>query len=146
MSLWVLAGAVYVGRLLSTLHTATGYLDAASVRLDSALAARRDLDAGRATLATIARAEQTRSRHLSLLAGVTAVLGDSTYLVTYQVDADGTVRLSGYAPSAVRVLAALEHANGLRRPRLEGAVSRETTSGGRLLDRFAIVAQRELVP
>ncbi len=146
LSVWLVAGTVYVGRLLSTLHSSTQYLAAVSARLDSALAARRDLDAGRATLATMTTAERTRPRHLELLAGVTAALGDSAYLMTYQLGADGTLRLSGYAPSAARVLAALEHVSGLRRPRLESPVSREAASGGGSLDRFAIVAQRESVP
>jgi len=146
LSLWLLAGAVYVGRLLSTLHSSTRYLDAVSTRLDSALAVRRDLDAGRGTLATMTAAQRTRSRHLALLAGVTTALGDSAYLVTYQVGADAVVRLSGYAPSAARVLATLERVGGLHGPRLEGPVSREATAGARVLDRFAIVGRRERSP
>jgi hypothetical protein len=142
LALWVLAGMVYIGRLFSTLRSSTEYLDAVAVQLDSALAARRDLDAGRVTFATMTTAERTRSRHLEQLAGVTAALGDSAYLMTYQMGADGTLRLSGYAPSAARALAALEHVSGLRSPRLEGPLSREAASGGRSLDRFAIVAQR----
>jgi hypothetical protein len=146
LSLWLLASAVYVGRLFATLHSSTQYLDAVSSRLDSALSARRDLDAGRGTLATMAAAERTRSHQLGLLAGVTAALGDSAYLVTYQVGTDGVVRLSGYAPSAARVLAALERAGALRRSQLEGPVTRETTAGNRVLDRFAVVGRGERSP
>ncbi len=146
LSLWLLAGTVYVGRLLSTLHSSTQYLDAVSARLDSVLAARRDLDAGRATLASMAAAERTRSRHLELLAGVTAALSDSAYLATYQLGADGTLRLSGNAPSGARVLAEMERVGALRRLRLEGPVSRESSNGGPMLDRFAIVAERVRAP
>ena len=143
LACWTLAGALYVGRLLSTLHSSTQYLDAVTPSLDSALAARRELDAGRATLATMANAEFTRSRHLALLAAVTASLGDSAYLAAYQVGADGAVRLAGYAASAPQVLARLSRLLELRDPQFEGPVTREVTAGNRALDRFAIVATRE---
>lgn len=137
---WTLAGGLYVGRLLSTAHSTTSFLRSVATRLDSALAARRDLDAGLATLATIAHAEQTRSHHLILLSDVSAALGDSAYLVAYQVDAAGSVRLAGYAPGAAAVVARMSRIPELQQPRLEGPVTRETPAGGRELDRFAIVA------
>jgi Tfp pilus assembly protein PilN len=143
---WFLAGGVYVGRLLVLLRSSNAYLASVSAQVDSALATRRELDAGRATLATMARAERDRSRHLALLAALTLALGDSTYLTTCQVGTDGTVRVSGYAPSAPTVLATLERVGGLAHPKFEGPIARETTNEHRQLDRFAIVAQLERAP
>ncbi len=143
---WFLAGGVFVGRLLATLHVSTAYLTRVSAQVDTALSARRELDAGRATLATMAGAERERSRHLALLAALTLALGDSAYLTTCQVGADGTVRISGYAASAPTVLATLERVGSLSHPRFEGPVARETTNERRQLDRFAIVAQLERAP
>ncbi|MGH2667752.1 MAG: hypothetical protein ACRDH5_01280, partial [bacterium] len=88
--LWLLAGGVYVGRLFSTLHSSMQYLDAVAVSFDSALALRRELAAGRATLETIASADASRSRWLALLGALTAALGDSAFLVTLRVGPDGT--------------------------------------------------------
>lgn len=146
LACWFLAGGVYVGRSLVLLRSSNAYLASVSAQVDSALAARRELDAGRATLATMAGAERDRSRHLALLADLTRALGDSAYLTTYQVGADGTVRISGYAPSAPTVLATLERLGGLAHPKFEGPVARETTNEHRQLDRFAIAAQLERAP
>jgi hypothetical protein len=144
--LWVLAAAVQVGRLAWTRETATRSLGAAASAVDSALAARRDLDLARATLATIARADAGRSRHLALLAAVTRALGDSTYLATLQVGPDGVVRIAGYAPVAARVAAQLERVSMLQDVRLEGPVTREQGPGGAARDRFAIVARLAVQP
>ena len=114
--------------------------------MDGALNARRELDAGRATLTTMTQAEQHRSRHLMLLAAVTRAVGDSAYLTSFQVASDGTIRVSGYALSAPSVLAALERISGLAHPNFEGPVTRETTTDHRQLDRFAAVAQLETAP
>ena len=146
LACWFLAGGVYIGRLVVLLRSSNVYLASVSPQVDSALAARRELDAGRATLATMAAAERDRSRHLALLADLTRALGDSAYLTTCQVGADGTVRISGYAPSAPTVLATLERLGGLAHPKFEGPVARETTNEHRQLDRFAIVAQLERAP
>lgn len=138
---WVLAGGVYVGRLMASLRSSTLYLNAVSGQLDNAVALRRDFDAGRATLATIAAARATRSRRLELLAQITSALPDSAFALALTVRPDATVRLAGLAPSAARVVARLERLTDLHEVRLEGPVTRETGAGGRLLDRFAIVAR-----
>jgi hypothetical protein len=139
--LWLAAAGVYAGRLAWTLRDATRALGSAASAVDSALAVRRDLGLGQATLATMANAERARSRHLALLAGVTRVLGDSAYLVALQVASDGTVRMVGYANSAARVVAQLERVTLLSEPRLEGPVTREQGAGSR--ERFAILARLE---
>jgi hypothetical protein len=146
LGVWLLAAGVHETRLFGLLQGSTRYLESVAPALDSALAARRDLDAGRATLATIAEATQRRSRRLALLSGLTAALGDSVFLVTLRVEADGMVRVAGYAPSAPRVLAQLERIDGLRGAQLEGPVTRETVPSGATLDRFAIAARLEERP
>lgn len=141
LACWVLAGGVYVGRLMASLHSSTRYLEAVSGQLDSALALRRDFDAGRATLATIVAARATRSRRLELLAQLTSALPDSAVALAFTVGPNATVRLAGLAPSGARVAARLERFPELRGVRLEGPVTRETGAGGVMLDRFAIVAR-----
>lgn len=143
---WLLAAGIYVGRLLVLLHASTTYVTSVSAAIDSALSARRDLDAGRATLATMAHAEQHRSRQMAVVASVTAALGDSAYLTTLQALPDGTVRMSGYASSAPQVLAALERIPRFSNPQFEGPVTRETTNDHRHLDRFAAMARLETAP
>jgi hypothetical protein len=146
LALLLLALLLYVGRLLGVLRLATTYLAANAVVLDTALAARRELATGRAILETIAGARQQRSRQVAVLAGLTSALGDSVFLIAFRVTPDGTIRLSGYAPSASRVLADVERVPELAEPKLEGPVTRETVPSGGELDRFVIVARRERSP
>jgi hypothetical protein len=144
--LWVMAVGIHVSRLVWIRDVAMRSLGAAAPAVDSALAARRDLDLARATLATIALADGRRSRHLALLAAVTQALGDSTYLAAFQVTPDGVVRVAGYAPVSARVVAQLERVASLRDVRLEGPVTREHGAGNTERDRFAIVARMEIQP
>jgi hypothetical protein len=145
-ALWLVAAGIHVGRLAWIRQAATRSLGAAAPAVDSALAARRDLDLARATLATVARADAARSRHVALLAAVTQALGDSTYLAALQITPEGVVRLAGYAPVAARVVAQLERIAALRDVRLEGPVTREQGAGNAVRDRFAIVARLEVRP
>jgi hypothetical protein len=135
-AIWVAAGAVYAGRLISAFARSTRVLVAIRPSVDSVLTLRRELDAGEATLATISSAEAARSRRLLLVADLTMALRDSTYLAALRVAGDGSVRVVGYAPSATRALADLEHVRELAGAKFEGPVTRE-----QLLDRFSIVAQ-----
>ncbi len=141
--LWLIAFVTYSARLEIATRTAQRELDSNRAPLDSALALHRQLDAGAASLSEFANLTASRSRHLSLIAGLTSALGDSCYLVTLEIGPGGIVRIAGYAPSAVRVLASLGHVPLLRDARLEGPVTRERTTAGLELDRFAIVAQRD---
>jgi hypothetical protein len=145
-ALWLAAAGIHVARLAWIRQAATRSLGAAAPAVDSALAARRDLDLARVTLATVTTAEERRSRHLASLAAVTHALGDSIYLAAFQVTPDGVVRVAGYAPVSARVVAALERLAVLKDVRLEGPVTREPGAGGREQDRFAIVARLEAEP
>jgi len=146
VGLWLLAGAVYAARLAVTARNVEAGLVAAAPAVDTALALRRDLGAATTTVATIEAAERARSRQLGLLAAVTAALGDSGYLVSFQAASDGTVRLVGYAPAATRVLANFERVPLIGEVKLEGPVTREAAAGRPELDRFSIVAQRTGAP
>jgi len=145
-ALWLVAGAVYAARLTVASRTVEAGLAAAAPAVDTALALRRDLDAATANEATIEAAVRARSRQLGLLAAVTAALGDSGYLVSFQAASDGTVRLVGYAPAATRVLANFERVPLVGEVKLEGPVTREAAAGRPELDRFSIVAQRTGAP
>lgn len=145
-ALWFAAAGIYMSRLAWVRHTASRSLGAAAETVDSALAVRRDLALARATLATVSRADDARSRHLELLAAVTRALGDSTYLAALQVTPEGIVRLAGYAPVAARAVAQLETVAVLKDVRLEGPVTREQGAAGAARDRFAVVARLEKRP
>lgn len=140
VGLWMVAGGVALGRLLWTYRSSTAFLETVRPQLDSALAERRELDAGRTTLETIAAAERTRSRRLGLLAGITHALGDSAFLVMLRIGPGAEVRFAGYAPQAAHVLASLEHVKELQDAKLEGPVTREAPAGRAALDRFAVTA------
>jgi hypothetical protein len=146
VALMLVAAVVHVGRLISSLYGSTSYLDANAAALDSALAVRRELATGRATLESIAAAQGKRSRQLAVLADITTALGDSVFLVALRIGPDGIVRLSGYARTAARALTDLERVRGLGEPKLEGAVTRESGPWRGELDRFAIVAPLERRP
>ena len=141
--LWLVAFVTYGARLEIAAASAQRELDVNRGALDSALTLRREIDAGAGSLREFASLTASRSHHLRLIAGITAVLGDSSYLVALQIGSGGIVRLAGYAPSAVRVVAALGRVPSLHDAKLEGPVTRERTAAGRELDRFAIVAQRD---
>jgi hypothetical protein len=139
--LWVLAVAAYVGRLSLAYSRATTLLTAFRGAADSALEARRNLDEGRSTLATIQAARAGRSRMLALLGGLTRALTDSVTVIALQVGADGTVRVTGVAPQAAQVVAELGRVPGLINVAIEGAVTREAVSGAGERDRFTIVSK-----
>lgn len=146
LACWALSGVIYVARLVSMARSSSQYLQAMTPAVDSAIALRRELDAGRRTLETVAIAEARRSRQLVLLGNLTATLGDSVFLVTLRVGPDGMVRFTGYAPSAARLLADVEKVRDLRDTKLESPATRETVEGRRTLDRFSVVASQVGTP
>lgn len=140
LALWLAAAGTYLGRLSWAYTRSTHLLEAFRGAADSALAVRRDLDAGRATLATIADARVTRSRTLPLLASLTRGLPDSVTLIAFRIGSDGTVRLAGYAPRASQVLAEVERVPGLTGAALDGSATQENLPTVGVRDRFSIVA------
>lgn len=140
LSFWLAAAGVSSGRMLAALDSSTRFLQAVAQSLDSAVAQRRDLDAGRATLQTMSTAAARRSRQLALLADLTGALDDSVFLVTLRIGPGQELRLAGYAPRAARVLAKLDRVARLHGAKLEGPVTRENPGDHGALDRFGVVA------
>lgn len=144
VALWILAAATYVGRLSWAYSRSTHLLGAFRNAADSALAVRRGLDDGRATLATIAAARANRSQTLPLLAEITRALPDSVVLVAFRVGADGVVRIAGYAPRAAQVLAEVARVRGWTGAALDGPVTQEAIPSLGVRDRFSIIAKVRL--
>jgi len=141
LAFWLLAAATYVTRLSLASSRATDLLRAFHASADSALALRRDVDAGRATLATIAQARASRSRTLVLLGDLTRALPDSVTIISLHLGAEGTLRLAGYAPRAAQVVAALGRVPGVSGAALDGVVTQEAVAGLGMRDRFGVTAQ-----
>jgi hypothetical protein len=141
VALWLVAAAVYVGRLSLAYSRTTSLVNDLRGAADSALNLRRDLDAGRMTLATIARARASRSQSLRLLGNLTKALPDSVTIIAFEVLADGTVRLTGYAPRAAAALAGVARVPMLAGAALDGPVTRETVAGVGERERFNLVAK-----
>lgn len=141
---WALAGALFMGR--ATLAGRRANAEVARLRptVESLMASRRDLDAAAAALGAVREATARRSRFLALLAGLTEAVGDSTSLAFLDLSGDSSLHIGGLAPSADRVVAALEKLPSLFQPRVEAPTARQSVAvpGGRPreLDRFAIVA------
>ncbi len=145
LATWLLAAGTYGARMAVRDRQVGVELARLKPGVDSALSLRRDLAAATAATATLEDASRTRSRSLDLLAALTAGLGDSTVIVAFRVAPDSTVRLSGYAPAAARVLADLERVPVLQAAKLDGPSSREMLGAApgtaRMWDRFAITAR-----
>ena len=144
VALWILAAAVYVGRLTLAYSRTTALLRDLRGAADSALNLRRDLDAGRATLATMALARARRSQSLRLLGDLTKALPDSVTIIAFDVQADGTIRLTGYAPRAALALAGVARVPRVTGAVLDGPVTRETVAGVGDRERFSVTAKEAL--
>lgn len=138
----VLAAGTYHVRLASATRGVATELRALGPIVDSVMAVRRDIAAVHDVLSTITAAERDRSRHLALLAALTQALEDSSVITALTIAADGSVRLSGFAPQAARALADIERVPLLRAARLEGPVTRDRRVSGER-DRFNILARLE---
>ena len=140
-ALWVAAGVVRVARLQALGRETERQLLSMDRAVDSALTLHGDLNAARAAVATIRRAERGRSRTLSILGDLTTSLGDSVVIAALELTADTSFRLVGDAPQAARVLVNLERMPWLRGARFESPVLKEQIAPGDELDRFSILAR-----
>jgi hypothetical protein len=145
IALWLSAAVIYVVRLSLTYSRTTALLEDLRGASDSALNLRRDLDAGRSTLAIISRARASRSQSLRLLGDLTKALPDSETIIALEVLADGTVRITGFAPRAAAVLADVGRVPEIAGAALDGSVTRELVPGVGERERFTVVA-KELRP
>ncbi len=133
----VLAAAAYADALVRRERAAAGELARLGPAVDAAVAVRRDLAATTAALEVLG-ARSAGARPVRVLADLARALPDSAFLASARFERDGTVRLSGYAKSAARVLERLERVPGLARGAAEGPVTREVVAG-REWERFTLV-------
>jgi hypothetical protein len=89
---------------------------------------RRELTTASRMVQTVEQAERNRGVNLTRLASLTAALPDSAYLTSLSFD-DSAGTLSGVAPQATEVLAALDRAPAVVSPRLTGPAVREVIDG-----------------
>jgi hypothetical protein len=105
--------------------------------LAAALAARRELRAAEAAVRAVAGAERSRGRSLEVLAEIAAALPDSSVVTALVWNDAGAGTLGGAAKRAADVVAALDRADVVPAPRLEGPVIREPMAA-REWERFTI--------
>ncbi len=142
--LWISAAAVTQVRWHLADQFAATELSRLEPRARVATRLKIDLDRANAALGVMNRAQHGRSQTLELLSALTTALGDSVTLASVQLSADSTLHLSGYAPSADRVVASLEHLRLAQHPKLEGPATRQQVNSGSRsisMDRFAISAR-----
>jgi len=141
-SLWLVAGALFVGRLVWERRAVERELAALAQPLAAVLEARRELRDAETTLNAITAAERERGRSLGLIAVVTGALPDSSVLTSLVWTGDGTGVFVGAARHATDVVARLDRVGGLAEVRLGGPVVREPIVG-REWERFTILFGRE---
>lgn len=139
LAVWILAGLLFGVRL----HVERKRVDAELAAADAPLAALREVRAemrsAEAMVRQLADARRARGEALAALARVNAALPDSALLTSYAWRSDGSGILTGSARTATTVLAALERNRAVSSPRIDGAIVREATSGGREWERFTIL-------
>jgi hypothetical protein len=139
---WIVAGSVYTAKLAGVAARADAEFTAIEPELNQALDVRREFHLASEALRKIRITESRRSNVLVRIADVTRALGDSTFVTALHLSQD-SLRLSGYAPVAVKVLADLEIVDWLRDARLVGPPVRQvlnTQSAGQERDRFTVTA------
>ncbi len=134
---WVFAATTWFIVQGSRERAATQELARLKPGLEAALSIRADLDGATDALALLARVAGTRSHRARFLASLARALPDSAFLVSVRLEPGGRGSIAGYASNASQVLARLERAGLLRRPLLDGPVTREVVAG-RERERFAI--------
>jgi Tfp pilus assembly protein PilN len=140
---WIAAGGVYTGRLVSAERTARHQLAAVAPTLETAIRERRDLAEARNALGELARAVEGRSRASAILAELTRVLKDSVYLDGLRWSPD-SIQVTGYAPGAEAVMRVLQRSAAFELVRQEGVPTRQMVGEGaeaRELDHFTIAAK-----
>jgi hypothetical protein len=134
---WAVAGAVFMTRVAWEGRTVERELAALARPLAAALAARRELRAAEAAVRAVAGAERSRGRSLEVLAEIAAALPDSSVVTALVWNDAGAGTLGGAAKRAADVVAALDRADVVPAPRLEGPVIREPMAA-REWERFTI--------
>ena len=135
---WLLAAALYGVRMMKERRDVDAELATADAPLAALRDVRREMRTAETMVLGLAEAKRSRGEALATLARLHAVLPDSSVLTSYTWRGNGSGILAGAGRRASDVLAAVERSRAVVRPRLEGALVRETL-GGRELERFTIV-------
>jgi hypothetical protein len=141
--IWLVAGALFVGRLMWEQRAIDRELAALAQPLAAVLDARRELHDAETTVAAVTAAERERGRSLTVLTAITRALPDSSALTSLALNADGTGVISGAARRATDVVARLDRLGLLGGVRLEGPILREPIAG-REWERFTVLFGGEL--
>jgi Tfp pilus assembly protein PilN len=137
-AIWLMAGALFVGRLTWERRAIERELAALARPLATVLDARRELRDAEATIAAVTAAERERRRSLSVVTAIARALPDSSVLTSLVWSAEGTGVISGAARRATDAVARLDRLGRLAGVRLEGPIRREPLAG-REWERFTVV-------
>jgi hypothetical protein len=138
---WLLAGAVFAGRLVIERRAVERELAAADAPLAALRDVRREMRMAEAMVLTLAAARRARGEAIAALARMNRAVPDSAVLTSYTWRSDGSGVVAGAGRRAADVLAAVERSRAVLNPRIEGAIVRESVAG-REWERFTIVFGR----
>lgn len=137
-AVWLVAGGLFVGRVTWE----RGQVEAALAALEEPLAAvreaRREIRAAEQAVVTMHTMEAERGRALATLGAIARALPNSVVATSLVWTADGTGVLGGVGRRASEAVRALQQAQAVAQPRLDGHVVRETVAG-RQWERFTII-------
>jgi hypothetical protein len=137
-AVWLVAGGLFVGRLTWERRQVASALDALEGPLAAVREARREIRAAEQAVATMQAMEVGRGRALATIGAIARALPDSVVATSLVWTADGRGVLGGVGLRASEAVAALERAQAVAQPRLEGRVVRENVAG-RAWERFTIL-------
>jgi hypothetical protein len=136
--LWFIAATLVIGRVHRETHQIERELAALEQSAAAVVKLRREIGEAVAMIDALDQADQQRSAILGRLAAIVASLPDSAYLSSVTIDRQGVGTLTGAAPQAARVVAALDRDGAVAGPRLAGPAVRDANNGGPLRERFTI--------
>jgi hypothetical protein len=138
VAVWVIAGALFVGRLTWEGRQVETALAAMEEPLAAVRAARVEVRAAETAVAEMRAMEVRRGRALATLGAIARALPDSVVVTSLVWTADGSGVLGGVGRRAREAVAALEQAQAVAQPRLDGHVVRENVAG-RAWERFTVL-------
>lgn len=136
-AVWIVAGGLFAGRLTWERRQVETALAALEEPLAAVRAARHEIRAAEAAVAVMQATEAGRGRALATLGAIARALPDSVVATSLVWTADGTGVLGGVGRRASEAVLALEQAQAVAQPRLEGHIVRESVAG-RAWERFTI--------
>ena len=136
-AVWVIAGGLFVARLTWERRQMENALAAMAEPLAAVREARREIRAAEQAVATMQAVDAGRGRALATLGAIARALPDSVVATSLVWTADGTGVLGGVGRRASEAVRALQQAQAVAQPRLDGHAVRENLAG-RDWERFTI--------